>query len=148
MASALKIVQKFFPEVTSVKDADEQAHIEVTKRDGSSAAVRNHKACAMAVACKRKFNLDGVIVSVKTAYLVKGKHATRYSMPESVSREVVSFDRNGGFSPGEYRLDAPSPSIRLGKHQGGKSSHVFKKNHKFRHQTDGIRTALGSKTTL
>jgi CheY-specific phosphatase CheX len=90
MPTALRIVKKFFPEVTDVEDAEKSQVIEVT--------------CAMAVACKRKYNLDGVIISVKTAYLIKGKKAKRFSLPESVSREIVSFDRDSGFAAGQYRL--------------------------------------------
>lgn len=93
---ALRLVQKYYPEVTKVIDGKKPIRVEVTKKDSNSAAVRDHKACAMAVACKRKLNLDGVLISVSTAYLVKGKKATRFQLPPSVSREVVSFDRHGG----------------------------------------------------
>ena len=60
---ALGIVRKFFPHVAAVHDALTNTQIEVTKADASSRAVKNHNACAMAVACKRKFKLDGVIIS-------------------------------------------------------------------------------------
>ena len=79
MASALSIVQQLFPNVNKVVDAKKDINIEVTKSDTTSATVRNHKACAMAVACKRKLKLDGVIMSVSTAYLVTGDKATRYN---------------------------------------------------------------------
>lgn len=147
MPYALQIVNRFFPEVKTIKDARIDASIEVTQRDSSSATVKNHKACALAVACKRKLNLDGVIISVTTAYLVKDEHATRYSLPESVSREVVSFDRQGGFSPGKYELHRPSPTNRLGHRTGGDRDKKTGngRRRKFRHMTKGIRTVLGSK---
>lgn len=145
MASALQVVQEFFPDVRSVVDADEPSIVEVTKRDSDSAAVRNHKACAMAVACKRKMAADGVIVSVSTAYVVRGKKAVRYHLPERVSREVVSFDRNGGFAPGEYALNVPDKSNRIG-HMNGGSKRTNGKGKKVKHHhTTGIRTVLGSK---
>ena len=144
MASALNIVQRFFPDVTVVKDATDETIIEVTAADEAHATKRNHKSCAMAVACKRKFNLDGVIISVKTAYLVKGRIARRFKFPESVSREVVSFDRNGGFAPGEYRLVPPSKGQRLGT-KGGNTKHTGTGHKKvMSHFTTGIRTVLSS----
>lgn len=151
MARALSIVQAVFPNVLKVVDAKKDTVTEVTKRDTSSATVRNHKACAMAVACKRKLDLDGVIMSVSTAYLIKGDTATRYLVPEAVSREITSFDRNATFEPGEYRLKAPGRTNRLdfGRHgtvpdrspKAGNGN--FSK--RYRHKTEGIRASLGSK---
>ena len=90
--AAINIVKKFFPNVTRVVDASRNASIEVTTKDSQSKAVKDHNDCAMAVACKRKFHLDGVIISRTTAYLVKGTQARRFKLPSSVSREIVSFD--------------------------------------------------------
>lgn len=148
MPSALHTVKKLYPEVTKVVDAKRDTEIEVTKRDTSSATVRNHKACAMAVACKRKLNLDGVIMSVSTAYLIKDNIATRYKVPEAVSREIVSFDRNSGFEPGDYKLKAISSTARLGESRGTNPKKGGKKNGnatKRYHKTENIRENLGAK---
>ncbi len=96
---ALSIVKKYFPKVNRVIDADDRIIVEVTDADSKSKAVRDHNACAMAVACKRKMHADGVIIAVSTAYIVKGKKAIRYKVPESVAREIVSFDRDSYFEP-------------------------------------------------
>ncbi len=143
---ALNVVRKYFPEVNRVMDAKAHMNIEVTKHDDSVATKKAHKGCAMAVACKRKLNLDGVIISVKTAYMIKGKKAIRFIVPEHVSREVVSFDRGGHFEPGEYSLNKPTSTHRLGegghysgKHSGKSGTHT--KTFKF---TKGIRSVLGS----
>ena len=146
MAQALQIVQKFFPNVKHVLDADKPITVEVTKQDNLSAARRNHKACAMAVACKKKTQADGVIISVKTAYVIKGNQAIRYKMPESASREIVSFDRNAGFGVGEYTLRAPGKTERLGaisngSYRGERNGSFVKKR---KHFTSGIRTVLTS----
>jgi hypothetical protein len=149
MPSALSIVKQFFPKVTKVNDADKPISIEVTKADNNSAQVRNHNACAMAVACKRKLKLDGVIVSIGTIYTIKGDTATRYRVPQSVSREIVSFDRDAGFSEGEYQIVPVPKNDRLGKGHsypkttGSKTGPGLKK--RFAHFTTGIRSALGSK---
>src|SRR5262245_1503051 len=113
-ARCLNLVKQFFPKVSKVKDADDSLIIEVTAADVKSSQVRNHNACAMAVACKRSQRLDGVIISVGTAYLIKNEEATRYILPSSVSREVVSFDRNGSFMPGEYHISPFPKSNRIG----------------------------------
>ena len=146
MSDALHIVQEFFPDVKLVKDAKEPITVQVTKSDNSSAKVRDHKACAMAVACKRTEHADGVIVSVMTAYVIKGTTAIRYHLPESVSREVVSFDRDAGFQPGEYTMTVPSPTRRLGAIIGGNTGHTKSGKKIARaHRTTGIRTVLGSR---
>lgn len=149
MATALQIVQQVFPNVTKVVDATKDTQVEVTKRDTNSATVRNHKACAMAVACKRKMDLDGVIMSVSTAYLIKDNKATRYKVPPSVAREIVAFDRNASFEPGEYKLTAISETAKIGiprgpapKSGGSRNGNLAKR---FRHKTGEIRASLGSK---
>ena len=38
----------------------------------------------------------------------------RYEVPIRVARELVSFDRNHNFAEGEYKLNVPCPSLRLG----------------------------------
>jgi len=150
--AALHTVQQLFPNVTKVVDAKKDSKIEVTKRDTSSATVRNHKACAMAVACKRKMDLDGVIMSVSTAYLIKDNVATRYLVPPSVAREIIAFDRNAVFEPGEYKLNAPTESAKLNRTHGSIKASGGKDNEKiskrFRHKTEGIRASLGSKNVV
>ena len=153
--SALHNVQAKFPNVTKVVDAKKDAAFEVTKADTKTAAVRNHTACAAAVACKRKLDLDGVMMSVNTAYLVKGTTATRYKVPESIGREITVFDRDAAFEPGDYQLKAPCQSERLGVSRGGKAPNIAGPNShngnlakRFRHKTGGIRASIGSKEVV
>lgn len=142
---ALNLVQKFFPGVEDVVDAVRPTVIEVTLKDANAKAMKNHEACALAVACKRKFNLDGVIISRSTAYLVKGKKARRFKLAPSTSREIVSFDRGAGFQPGTYVLSAVPELARLGRRQGSDRDKRTGNGHKkqFRHVTANIRTVLG-----
>lgn len=112
-ARALAICRRFVPAVESVEDATEPMEIEVTKTDAASKAVKSHKACAMAVACVRKFHLQDVIISRRVAYLIRRNVATRYMLPERITREVVAFDRGGAFAPGEYTLNPPVATSRL-----------------------------------
>lgn len=145
---SLKTVQKYFPEVKKVVDAKSNIRVEVTHKDDIAATRKAHKGCAMAVACKRSMKLDGVIISIKTAYMIRGDKAIRFSLPERVSREVVSFDRGSGFDTGIYELVKPSPANRLGsphnsEGRSGAATYTGKvKKHKV--LTRNIRTVLGS----
>jgi hypothetical protein len=144
MKNSLFIVRKFFPKVKSVVDAKRGIKIHVSPKDSKPDGRRKHQECAMAVACKRQFNLDGVIISRERAYTIKNNVATRYLFSSSVSKEIVSFDRGGEFNPGDYKLCRPSKSARLGKYQGSKNSgpKLSKPRPRFRHVTQHIRTSI------
>src|SRR5689334_13665864 len=145
--SALTIVRKFFPTVETVTDATSKCFIEVTKKDVESKAVKDHNACALAVACKRAMHLDGVIISRSTAYLIKGNKATRYKLHDSVSREIVSFDRGAGFDVGHYELAKISKSNRINSRAGRvqPDKRRLNKIKQFRHITRNARSELGAK---
>jgi hypothetical protein len=108
-----KFVKAKFPHVVYFVDATEPIIITVTKADVRSAK-KSYTGCAIAVSCKRQLNLDGAVVSLASSYLVLGDTATRYCVPQSISREVVANDRNGSASPGIYKLRPFSKSGRLG----------------------------------
>jgi hypothetical protein len=145
---ALYNVRKFFPKVTRVTDAAKGLEIEVTKQDDKVSRRNDHAGCAMAVACKRELKLDGVIISRSVAYLVKGSEATRYDVPERVSREIVSFDRGGGFEPDTYSLE--KPHVKIGQAHSHSDKHSAKSHtgglaKRFHHMTSNIRTQLNSR---
>ncbi len=143
---ALQTVKKFFPKVTKVRDADEDAFVEVLSKDDKNSRRKDHNGCALAVACKRALHADGVIVSISTLYIVKKGRAVRYHLPEGARREVMSFDRGSGFSIGTYELHRIPKSARLGAQRGTptwKGAHTS--NPRFRHYTTGIREVLGGK---
>jgi hypothetical protein len=151
MSSALLTVRKFFPNVKVVRDAKFNATVEVTAQDVSSSKKKKHAECAMAVACKRKFHLDGVIISKSIAYLVKSNKARRFQVPESIAREVVSFDRGSGFTPGKYSLSAPCESNTLDARERRRKEDK-RKNHQGKskrptrmyHRTENVRMSLNS----
>lgn len=146
MPSALQNAKRFFPKVESVSDGRRNVLIDVTSNDDKMSHKKDHNSCALAVACKRSKKLDGVIVSRKIMYLVKGKHATRYVISEAACREIVSFDRGGGFAPGRYQLNAPTSTARLGKYvEKRERDRSNEKPSFYRHITANIRTALGGK---
>jgi len=142
MSTALEIVQRFYPNVTTVKDATAPLKIEVTKKDCQSRAVKNHTECALAVACKRSFKIKGVVIAVKVAYLVEDSRAIRYQLGEAISREITAFDRKGNFEPGDYTLLVPSYKIgtvsRPGSHKKSKKGKA-ESERSYRHVTTDVR---------
>lgn len=67
--------------------------------------------CAAARAGQREHKVE-MRVHLTRAYVKRGKKWVRYVMPESASREIVSFDRAHIFDQGTYTLLAPAPSSR------------------------------------
>lgn len=139
--TALQIVQKFYPEVKTVVDGNSSIIVEVTKRDCESKAVKSHKDCALALACKRHFDIQGVIIAVRVAYLVEKDRAIRYGLGEAIAREITAFDRHGSFAPGEYKLLQPSHKIGDPKSSGSRTKSINKGKTKIvhRHLTSDIR---------
>lgn len=140
----LKIVQRYHPNVIKVVDSKHDLIIDVMPEDDTRGEIKNHAHCAMARACQRQEHADGAIISVRSAYIIKGDTAIRYRVPESVSREIVSFDRKGGFYAGTYKMNAPCRGEQLGYPYSGKkparSSNRLSPT--FRHKTQNIRTSL------
>lgn len=121
--SALKVVQKFFPHVSKVNDAAKDEVVSVLASDVKKSVRKDHNRCAMAEALKRQDNAKAVIVSASLAYVIKHNTATRYKLPEAIRKEIVSFDRNGVFEPGDYLMKKPPKSARLGYQSGGHRPH-------------------------
>lgn len=144
---AIDIVKGFYPYVTHVVDASISLNINVTKADISLSHKKDHSHCAVANACLRSKPVDGVIVSISTAYLIKGSKAIRYKVPEAVAREIVSFDRSAHFAPGEYVLNAPNSSQKLGipAATGSNNRKGIGKSGGFHHVSHGVRTPLSVK---
>jgi len=146
---ALGVIQKFAPKVTSVTDADDDLLVNVTEKDEKASKKKDHGECAMATAVKRQEKATSVIISASTAYVIRGTHATRYKVPEAVSKEVVSFDRGASFEAGDYKLKAVPKSGRLGTYRGpmtdAKNTHSGKLAKRFIHHTANIREGLKAK---
>lgn len=110
----LKHLQRLFPQVLTVQDADVAVEVQVTPTDSTSAVPQAPAKCALAQACVRELAIDGAIIGMKVSYLIKGTHALRFDTPERVAREIVSFDRHHDFAPGIYGLGPVTPSRRFG----------------------------------
>jgi len=107
-------VKRLFPQVETVVDAELPVEIDVTAADCETSQRLNPAECAMAQAGRRELHADGVIIGISSSYVIKNKQALRFATPESVRREIVSFDRHKDFAPGMYNLVPKSPSTKLG----------------------------------
>lgn len=149
MPSKLEVVKMFHPTVKRVVDARHPLIIEISKRDANTGKVKDHSHCIVAEACKKKLHLEGAVVTIRRAYLLdKDGTATRYEVPESVRRELVSFDRGAGFAPGSYEL-VPIPKSQRGTHSRGRKKQRGRpldrpgnRNTKGKHFTKDIRASM------
>lgn len=109
--SALRIIQSYYPHVTTVVDAKRDVSAEVTTADCKKSVPRRPNACPVATAFQRLYN--GAVISVSIAYLVTGTKATRYIVPPRTKIEAIMFDRHRTFTPGVYDLKAPTVTSKL-----------------------------------
>jgi arginase family enzyme len=126
-------IRKLFPQVQSVVDSDVTIEVSVNRKDCKDATKMNPSNCALARATKRELHADGVIIGLSSSYVIKGDVAVRFATPESVQREIISFDRHQDFATGEYTLRPKSPTNRLNsgnyKHKTGKNKKVTRRLH-------------------
>lgn len=107
-------VKNLFPQVEYATDATKPVYVSVNKKDCDDAQALNPMDCALARATKREKNADGVIIGMSSSYIIRGKEAVRYATPESVRREIVSFDRHHDFATGDYHLRPKSLTAKFG----------------------------------
>ena len=128
-------IKRMFPGVKTVVDATKAVEISVNRRDCKEAKRLNPSECALARAGRRELKSDGVIIGLASSYVIRGTEAIRFATPQSVQREMVSFDRHQDFAPGEYYLAPKTPSQRLGvayhkkSNGGGKNKTARRKVH-------------------
>ena len=132
-------VRRMFPNVKHAFDADKPVEISVDRKDCKGAKRLNPSECALAIAGRRELKADGVIIGMSSSYVVKGDTAIRFATPESVQREIVSFDRHQDFSPGEYYLAPKAPSSRMGKPQHRKTTSGSKNTRRKFHTSARVR---------
>lgn len=106
-------VLRKFPNVTKLVDATEGVVVNVTPTDAKSAKPGDPSGCAMVKAFKRQHGLS-TIIGLTRSYVVEGDTVVRYITPETVGREITSYDRSKDFEPGVYHLAKMTPSQRVG----------------------------------
>lgn len=92
-----------------VVDAKARAFVAVTQSDVVNAKKANSKHCALSRGALR---LPGVVAAYffrATAFIEYKDRILRYRLPQSVQKEIVSFDRAQIFDPGVYQLSEIPP---------------------------------------
>lgn len=107
-------LKNMFPNVKHAFDADKAIEVSVEQKDCKDGKKLDPENCALARAAKRELHADGVIIGLSSSYVIKGDTAIRFHTPQSVSREIISFDRHGDFAPGDYYLLPKPKSSRFG----------------------------------
>lgn len=121
-----------------VIDATEPVNLEITKLDIKNAKKSDPANCAAAVAGKRTLHKE-VRVFLTRTYVKEKSHWVRYVTPESVSREITSFDRGAAFEPGIYQMNRPSKTAKLGAHRGYSTARTGAKRRALYHSTVNVR---------
>lgn len=93
-----------------LEDATRPIVVGVAVDDIVKSRTKNSKCCAFARAAQREPGVRAAYFFRSTAFLEFADRMVRYALPSSVQKEIVSFDRAGIMAPGEYQLNAPSPS--------------------------------------
>src|SRR5437660_12745872 len=88
----LTLLRKHWPGVRQVVDATRKLYIHVEPEDVDGASPRDAANCVMARACKREQEVDAVLVFSSRAYILQGTVATRFDVPETMTRETAVAD--------------------------------------------------------
>jgi hypothetical protein len=94
-------------------DADTPVTIHITQADCERGSKKDPQKCAAALALKRDTSCDEPRVHLGCTYLRFGDRWLRYATPPSLKAEIISFDRGGGFYPGDFRLCPMPKALRL-----------------------------------
>jgi hypothetical protein len=94
-----------------IVNAKNKLLVTVTKNDVKLGAQKNSECCAIARAVmKQQSHISRVWIFKSKAYIESPMKLTRYNLPSSVQKEIVSFDRFKIMEPGVYALVPPPPS--------------------------------------
>ncbi len=101
---------------TPVTDGKSSILLTITDGDIAKSDPKHPETCAAARAICRDFGAVEARVHLSRIYIKRKKSSLweRYVTPPNLRTEIVSFDRGGGFDPGEYRLTPVQPSNRAG----------------------------------
>jgi hypothetical protein len=97
----------------AVRDADKPVTVHITPDDCARGSKKDPEKCAAALALKRITACDESRVHLACTYLRFGDEWLRYATPHSLKAEIISFDRGGGFYPGDFRLHPMPEALRL-----------------------------------
>ncbi len=96
-----------------VVDADTPVTLQITQADCERGSKKDPMKCAAALALKRVTGCDEARVHIACTYLRFANKWLRFATPPSLKAEIISFDRGGGFYPGDFRLHPMPAANRL-----------------------------------
>lgn len=115
--TVLSNVRKYFPKVEEVQDAVEDVLFQVKAIHTQIGVKKAKRKCPIAWALRETLGASGVVVGKTTIFVVHDKVATRYRNHCDLMEQLISFDYGFPFVPGEYKIWAPQPSVRIGAHK-------------------------------
>ena len=131
-------------------DSGKALDITITERDVKQGKASSPSHCAIARAVRRiRPDVENVFVFRSTCWIEEGERLIRYSLPDSLQKEIVCFDRAKKFAAGDYYL-GPAPNRKRNREQArGKRPQVEARRKrrassapkKRSHRTEGIRVA-------
>jgi hypothetical protein len=100
-----------------MEDARHHLEIEVLPKDIRKAKPLSSKSCAFACAAKRDLGVKAAFFFRSTAWLQFDGKLVRYQLPNSMQKEIVSFDRARVMAPGTYRFGPFEGARTLGAYR-------------------------------
>lgn len=94
-----------------IRDANSRIKITVTDDDVVLAKKADSKHCALARAALRLPGVKAAYFFRQIAFLEYRTKMLKFHLPESVTREIVTFDRAQIFDSGIYQMRPPPPSL-------------------------------------
>lgn len=94
-----------------IEDSASPVLVTVTAGDVINAKKRDSKDCALSRAALRVPGVLGAYFFLNTALLEYKDKIVRFKLPQSVQKEIVSFDRAQIFAPGIYQMSAVPPAL-------------------------------------
>lgn len=113
----LSYMLKKHPNVAFAYDALEPVQITLSDSDIKNGIAKNNTKCAFSNAACRMLKADDAYVGIRMACLKFGNKLVRFKIPESVSREIVCFDRHRDCDAAHksYRFSAVTGDRALGR---------------------------------
>lgn len=94
-----------------IVDATKPVTITITPEDVKKGDNKNPSSCAVAMACMHAGYTEARVHLSRT-YLRIGKKWLRFTTPQAIRTEIISFDRGASFQTGEYTMQPISAKER------------------------------------
>lgn len=128
-----------------VVDSKVDRLLKITKSHVTHSTRKDGWGCAAQCCAVEQVNVKGAMINVAVSYLLQGSGKLqrwhRYWTSKPLRTEIISFDRSGIFTPGDYLLLAIPASARAGTQHSPPSLKHGRPGHHRRtpHVTEGVR---------